>query len=183
MKLQPDYAAWDAARARQGQFHPLAPSQAPVNSASRRQNNTISSHNEGQGGLGTQTPPTSSLPSRPGAGETPQRAGAASATSGANSATFPQNAGANPKPAHDNILRHFISSLDPDDPSVNWVNTGVLDILSRLERDGRPLELRAFTSQTAMALNDILRSLFKDCVKKTFTIARRFNHEKRACDT
>ena len=64
-----------------------------------------------------------------------------SASSGANSVNFPQNAGANPEPAH---FRHFISSLNPDDPSVTWIQT--LDFLSRvrLERDGRLFESRVF---------------------------------------
>jgi len=43
--------------------------------------------------------------------------------------------------------------------------------LSRLERDGRLFELRAFTSPTATDLNNIQCSLFKDCVKKTLTMA------------
>jgi len=51
--------------------------------------------------------------------------------------------------------------------------------LNRLERDGRLFELRAFTSPTATDLNDIQRSLFKDCVKKTLAMAGRFEHEKR----
>jgi len=94
----------------------------------------------------------------------------------------PQNADFNSAPAHDNIFRHLISSLNPDDPSVTWINAGTLDFLNRLERDGRLFELRAFTSPTATVLNDIQRSLFKDCVKKTFTMAGRLDHEKRACE-
>jgi len=94
----------------------------------------------------------------------------------------PQNAGINSAPAHDGIFRHFISSLNPDNPSVTWINAGALDFLSRLERDGRLFELRAFTSTTATELNDIQRSLFKDCVKKTLTMAGRFEHEKQACE-
>ena len=93
---------------------------------------------------------------------------------------MPQNAGINS--AHDGICRHFISSLNPDDPSVTWINAGALDFLSRLESDGRLFELRAFTSTTATDLNDIQRSLFKDCVKKSLTMAGRFEHEKRACE-
>ena len=95
---------------------------------------------------------------------------------------MPQNDGTNSAPAHDNIFRHFISSLNPDDPSRTWINAGALDFLSSLERDGRLFELRAFTSQTATALNDIQRSLFKDCVKRTLTMASRFEHDKRACE-
>jgi len=87
---------------------------------------------------------------------------------------MPQNAGIDPEPAHDSIFRHFISSLNPDDPSVTWLNVGVLDLLCRLERDGRLFELRAFTSPPAMDLNDIQRNLFKDCVKKTLRMAGRF---------
>jgi len=64
----------------------------------------------------------------------------------------------NSEPAHDNIFRHFISSLSPDDPSVIWINAGALDFLSRLERNGRLFESRAFRSPTAMDLNDIQRS-------------------------
>ena len=81
---------------------------------------------------------------------------------------MPQNAVINPEPAHDGIFRHFISSLNPDDPSVTWINAGALDFLSRLERDGRLFELRTFTRPTATDLNDIQRSLFKDCVKSLF---------------
>ena len=33
-----------------------------------------------------------------------------------------------------------------------------------------------------MALNDIQRSLLKDCVKKTLTMAGCFDHEKRPCE-
>jgi len=55
----------------------------------------------------------------------------------------PQNAGINSAPAHDSIFGHFISSLNPDDPSVTWINAGALDFLSRLERDGRLFELQA----------------------------------------
>ena len=95
---------------------------------------------------------------------------------------MPQNADINSAPAHDNIFRHFISSLNPDDPSITWINAGALDFLSRLERDGRLFELRAFTSPTATVLNDIQRSLFKDCVKKTLTMTGRLEHEKRACE-
>jgi len=54
--------------------------------------------------------------------------------------------------------------------------------LSRLYRDGRLFELPAFTSSTATVLNDIQRSLFKDCVKKTLTTSGRFNYDKRACE-
>ena len=57
-----------------------------------------------------------------------------------------------------------------------------MDFLNRLERDGRLFELRVFTSPTATALNDIQRSLFEDCVKRTLTMAGRFEHEKRACE-
>jgi len=103
-----------------------------------------------------------------------QRTGAESAPSGYNLANVPQNASINPEQAHDSIFRHFISSLNPDDLSVTWINAGALDFLSRLERDGRLFELRAFTSPTATDLNDIQRSLFKDCVKKTHTMAGRF---------
>jgi len=65
-----------------------------------------------------------------------------------------------------------ISSLlsNPNDPSVTWINAGALDFLSRLERDGHLFELQVFTSPTATDLNDIQRSLCKDCVKKTLTI-------------
>jgi len=94
----------------------------------------------------------------------------------------PQNAGINSAPAHDHIFRHFISSLNPDDPSETWINAGAVDFLSRLERDGRLFELRAFTSPTATDLNDIQRRLFNDCVKNTLTMAGRFEHEKRACE-
>ena len=111
-------------------------------------------------------------------GKLSQRTGAESAPSVSKSANVPQNAGINSAPAHDHIFRHFISSLNPDDPSVTWINAGALDFLSRLERDGRLFELRAFTSTTATDLNDIQRSLFKDCVKKTLTMAGRFEHEK-----
>ena len=97
-------------------------------------------------------------------------------------ANIPQNAGINSAPAHDSIFRHFISSLNPNDPFVTWINAGALDFLSRLERDGRLFELRDFTSPTATDLNDIQRSLFKDCVKKTLTMSGRFEHEKRACE-
>jgi len=97
-------------------------------------------------------------------------------------ANVPQNAGINSAPAHDEIFRHFISSLNPDDPSVTWINAGALDFLNRVERDNRLFELRAFTSTTATDLNDIQRSLFKDCVKKTLTMSGRFKHEKRACE-
>ena len=76
----------------------------------------------------------------------------------------------------------FISSLNPDNPSRTWINAGALDFLSSLERDGRLFELRAFTSQTATALNDIQRSLFKDYVKKTLMMVGRWDHEKRACE-
>jgi len=93
----------------------------------------------------------------------------------------PQNDGTNSSPAHDNIFRHFISSLNPDDLSRTWINAGALDFLRFLDRDGRLFELRAFTSPTATALNDIQRSLFKDCVKRTLTMACLFEHEKRAC--
>ena len=64
----------------------------------------------------------------------------------------------------------------------SWINAGALDFISRLERDGRLFESRAFTSPTATDLNDIQRSLFKDCVKKTLTMAGRVEHEKRACE-
>jgi len=94
----------------------------------------------------------------------------------------PQNAGINSAPAHDSNFRHFISSFNTDDPSVTWINAGTLDFLSRLERDGRLFELRAFTSPTTTDLNDIQRSLFKDCVKKTLTMAGRLEHEKRTCE-
>jgi len=179
MKLQPAYTEWNAARARQGWNHPAAPSSAPVNSDSRHPNNRSSSHSEGRGVLGAR-PPLASQSRRPGVPQ--QRTSTASAPSGSNSANVPQNAGINSAPAHDGIFRHFISSLNPDDPSVTWINTGALDFLSRLERDGRLFELRAFTSTTATELNDIQRSLFKDCVKKTLTMAVRFEHEKRACE-
>jgi len=67
--------------------------------------------------------------------------------------------------------------------SVTWINAGSSDhFLSRLERDGRLFELRAFTSPTATDLNDIQRSLFKYCIKKTLTMAVLFEHEKRACE-
>ena len=97
---------------------------------------------------------------------------------------MPQNAVINTEPAYDGIFRHFISSLNPNDPSVTWIDAGALDFLSqcRLEREGRPFELRAFTSPTATDMNDIQRSLFKDCVKKTLMMAGRFKHEKRACE-
>ena len=95
---------------------------------------------------------------------------------------FPQNAGANPEPAHDKKNGCLISSLNPDDPCVTWINAGALDLLSRLQRDGRLFELRAFTSLTATDLNDIQRTLFKDCVKKTLTLSGRIDHEKRACE-
>jgi len=94
----------------------------------------------------------------------------------------PQNAGINSAPAHYSIFRHFISSLNPDDPSITKISAGALDFLSRLERDGRLFELRAFTRPTATDLNVIQRSLFTDCVKKTLTMAGRFEHEKRACE-
>ena len=80
------------------------------------------------------------------------------------------------------IFRHFISSLNPNDPSVTRINSGALDFWSHLKRDGRLFQLRAFTSPTATDLTDIQRSLFKDCVKKTLTLAGRFDHEKRACE-
>ena len=94
------------------------------------------------------------------AGVPQQRTGAESALSGSNSANVPQNAGINSAPAHDSIFRHFISSLNPNDPSVTWIDAGALDFLSRLERGGRLFDLRAFTSPTATDLNDIQRSLF-----------------------
>ena len=72
---------------------------------------------------------------------------------------MPQNADFNSAPAQDNFFRHFISSLNPDDPSVTWINAGALDFLSRLERDGRLFELRAFTSPTATVLSELQRSL------------------------
>jgi len=62
------------------------------------------------------------------------------------------------------------------------INAGALDFLSRLEGDGRLFEMRAFTSPTATHLNDIQRSLYKDCVKKTLTMPGRFEHGKRACE-
>jgi len=179
MKLQPAYTEWNAARARQVWIHPTAASSAPVNSDSRHPNNRPSSHSEGRGGLGAR-PPMASQSGMPGFPQ--QRTGAESAPSGSNLANVPQNAGINPEPAHDSIFRHLISSLNPDDPSVTWINPGALDFLSRLERDGRLFELRAFTSLTATDLNDIQRSLFKDCVKQTLTMAGRFEHEKRACE-
>ena len=145
-------------------------------SVSRHPNNRPSSHSEGRGGLGAR-PPLASQSRRPGVPQ--QRTGAESAPSGSNAANMPQNAGINPAPAYDGIFRHFISSLNPDDPSVTCLNAGALDFLSCLERDGRLFELRAFTSSTATDLNDIQRSLFKDCVKKTLTMAGRFEHEKR----
>jgi len=163
----------------QGWICPTAPSSAPVNSDSRHPNIRPLSHSEGRGGLGAR-PPLASQSGMPGFPQ--QRTGAESAPSGSNSANVPQNASINPEPAHDSIFRHFISSLNPDDPSVTWINAGALDFLSRLERDGRLFELRAFTSPTATDLNDIQRILFKDCVKKTFTMAGRFEHEKRACE-
>ena len=166
-KLQPAYTEWTTARARQGWSHPAASSSAPVNSDSRHPNNRPSSHGEGRGGLGAR-PPLASQSTRPGVPQ--QRTGAESAPSGSNSANVPQNADFNSAPAQDNIFRHFISSLNPGDPSVTWINAGALDFLSRLERDGRLFELRAFTSPTTTVLNDIQRSLFKDCVKKTLTI-------------
>jgi len=178
MKLQPAYTEWNAARACQGWSHPAAPSSAPVSSDSRHPNKRPSSHSEDRGGLGAR-PPLASQSRRPGVPQ--QRTGAESATSGSNSANVPQNAGINSAPAHDSIFRHFISSLNPDDPSVTWMNAGALDFLSRLERDGRLFELRAFTSPPATDLNDIQRSLFKDCVKKTLTMAGPSKHEKRAC--
>ena len=95
---------------------------------------------------------------------------------------MPQNAGINSAPAHDSIFRHLICFLNPDDLSVTWINAGASDFLSRLERDGRLFELRAFTSPTETDLNDIQRSLFKDYVKKTLTMAGRFEHETRACE-
>jgi len=149
MKLQPAYTKWNTARARQGWSHPAAPSSAPVNSDSRHPNDRPSSHGEGRGGLGAR-PPLASQSTRPGVPQ--QRTGAESAPSGSNSANVPQNAGINLAPAHDSIFRHFIFSLNPDDPSVTWINAGALDFLSRLERDGRLLELRAFTSPTATDL-------------------------------
>jgi len=179
MKLPPAYTEWNAARAHQGWIHPTAPSSAPVNSDSRHPNNRPSSHSEGRGGLGAR-PPLASQSRRPGVPQ--QRTGAESAPSGSNSANVPQNAGINPEPAYDGIFLHFVSSLNPDDPSVTWINAGALDSLSRLERDGRLFKLRAFTSPTATDLNDIQRSLFKDCVKKTLTMAGRFEHEKQACE-
>ena len=163
MKLQPAYTEWTTARARQGWSHPAASSSAPVNSDSRHPNNRPSSHGEGRGGLGAR-PPLASQSTRPGVPQ--QRTGAESAPSGSNSANVPQNADFNSAPAQDNIFRHFISSLNPGDPSVTWINAGALDFLSRLERDGRLFELRAFTSPTTTVLNDIQRSLFKDCFKK-----------------
>ena len=55
--------------------------------------------------------------------------------------------------------------------------------MSCLERDGRLFELHVFTSQTATDLKDIQYSVFKDGARKTLTMARCFEHEKRACDT
>jgi len=74
-------------------------------------------------------------------GKLSQRTGAESAPSVSKSANVPQNAGINSAPAHDHIFRHFISSLNPDDPSVTWINAGALDFLSCLERNGRLFEL------------------------------------------
>ena len=96
--------------------------------------------------------------------------GAELAPLGCNLANMPQNAGINPEPAHDSIFRHFVSSLNPGDPSVTSINAGALDFLSRLEPGGHLFELRALTSSTATHLNDTQRSLFKDCVKETLTI-------------
>jgi len=59
--------------------------------------------------------------------------GAESAPSGSSSANVPQIAGINSAPAHDSIFRHFISSLNPYDPSVTWINAGALDSLSCLD--------------------------------------------------
>jgi len=161
MKLQPAYTEWNAARARQGWIHPTAPSSAPVNSDSWHPNNRPSSHSKGRGGLGAR-PPLASQPRRPGFPQ--QRTDAESVPSASNSANVPQNAGINPEPAHDSIFRHFMSSLNPNDPSVTWINAG------------------AFTSPIAMDLNDIQHSLFKDCVKKTLAMTGRFEREKRACE-
>ena len=166
-KLQPAYTDWNAAGARQGWIHPTAPSSAPVNSASRHPNNRPSSHSKGRGGLGA-CPPLASQSRRQ------QRTGAESAPSGSNSANMPQNAGIDPEPAHDSIFRHFISSLNPDNPSVTWLNVGVLDLLCRLERDGRLFELRAFTSPPAVDLNDIQVHCRCACEKKTLRMAGRF---------
>ena len=96
MKLQPAYAEWNAARARQGWSHPAAPSSAPVNSDSRHPNNRPSSHGEGRGGLGA-CPPLASQSTRPGVLQ--QQTGAESAPSGSNSANVPQNADFNSAPA------------------------------------------------------------------------------------
>ena len=82
----------------------------------------------------------------------------------------------------DSIFRHFISSLNPDDLSVTWIKAGALDFSSCLDPDGCLYELRALTSLTATDLNDIHCSLFKDCVKKTLTLAGHFDHEKPACE-
>jgi len=64
-------------------------------------------------------PPLASQSRRPGVPQ--QRTGTELAPSGSNSANVPQNAGINSAPAHDGIFRDFISSLNPDDPSVTWI--------------------------------------------------------------
>ena len=176
MKFQPVYTEWTTARARQGWSPPAASSSAPVNSDSRHLNNRPSSHGEGRGGLGAR-PPLASQSTRPGVPQ--QRTGAESAPSGSNSTNVSQNVDFNSAPAHDNIFRYFISSLNHYDSSVTWINAGALDFLSRLERDGRLFELRAFTSPTTTVLNDIQRSSFKDCVKKTLTMAGRFFRDRK----
>jgi len=139
MKLHPAYTEWNTARARHGWNPPTTLSSAPVNSES---------YSENRGDLGARSP-LASQPRRSGVPQ--QRTSAESAPSGSNSANVPQNDGTNSAPAHDNIFRHFVSSLNPDDPSRTWINAGALDFLSSLERDGRLFELRAFTSPTATA--------------------------------
>ena len=106
MKLRPAYTEWNTARARHGWNPPATPSSAPVNSES---------HSECRGDLGARSP-LASQPRRPGVPQ--QRTSAESAPSGSNSANVPQNDGTNSAPAHDNIFRHFISSPNPDHPSV-----------------------------------------------------------------
>ena len=178
MWLQPAYAAWDATRERQGWIQPPAHSLAPVNSSSRRLNTTLSSRTEGRGGLGTRPSPASPPNSRP--TKPPKRAGLSSATLGENLANFLPTAGVNSEPAHDDLFWRFNSSLNPDDPSVARFNAGALEFFSRLKRDSRQFELRAFASQTVTDLNDIQRSLL---TREDVMMAGRFGNEPKAHDT
>jgi len=55
-----------------------------------------------------------------------------------------------------------------------------LEFFSRLKRDSRQFELRAFASQTVTDLNDIQRSLL---TREDVMMAGRFGNEPKAHDT